>query len=93
MSTRITPDEPFPEDLGVLAQSEVEVLNSKLHRELDHEYVHEDGPSQETESRLEDVSEELDFRDLTSNNMPVETELAAVTSVQGLSGQDVPPRA
>ena len=66
MISRITPSEPFPEDLGTLPNAEVEVLNRKLHRELDHEYVHEDGPSPETESRLEEVTEELDFRDLVS---------------------------
>ncbi|WP_182977110.1 hypothetical protein [Arthrobacter cheniae] len=66
MSTRITPFKPFPEDLNVLQLVEVEVLNSKLHRELDYEYVHEDGPSLETESRLEDVTEELDVRDIAS---------------------------
>ncbi|MEG9248370.1 hypothetical protein V6S67_09745 [Arthrobacter sp. Soc17.1.1.1] len=68
MNSRITPSEPFPEDLNVLMDSEVEVLNSKLHRELDHEYVHEDGSSPETESRLEQVTEELDFRDLVSES-------------------------
>jgi hypothetical protein len=93
MSTRITPDQPFPEYLGALPQPEVEVLNSKLHRELDHEYVSEGGPSAETESRLEDVSEELDFRDLTSNDTPAQASPTAVTSVQGLRGQDVQPRA
>jgi hypothetical protein len=93
MSTRITPDEPFPEDLGALEQPEVEVLNSKLHRELDHEYVSEGGPSPETESRLEDVSEELDFRDLTLDDTPAQASPTALTSAQGLSGQDVQPRA
>lgn len=93
MSTRITPDEPFPEDLGALEQPEIEVLNSKLHRELDHEYVHEGGPSPETESRLEDVNEELDFRDLTSDDTPAQAESTAVTSAQGSNGQDVQPRA
>jgi hypothetical protein len=68
MNSRMTPSEPFPEDLNVLVDSEVEVLNSKLHRELDHEYVHEDGPFPETESRLEQVTEELDFRDLVSES-------------------------
>jgi hypothetical protein len=93
MSTRITPDEPFPEDLGTLEQPEIEVLNSKLHRELDHEYVHEGGPSPETESRLEDVSEELDFRDLTTDNTPAQANPTVVTSAQGSNEQDVQPRA
>lgn len=93
MSTRITPDEPFPEDVGVLDQPEVEVLNSKLHRQLDHEYVHEDGPSPETECRLEEIKEELDFRDLTPDDTPVQAGPTTVTSVQGVSGQDAQPHA
>lgn len=63
MNSRITPSESFPEDLRPLPESEVEVLNSKLHRELNYEYVHDGEPSSETESRLEDVTEELDRRD------------------------------
>ncbi|MHA7145388.1 hypothetical protein ACX80U_11795 [Arthrobacter sp. TmT3-37] len=93
MSTRITPDEPFPEDLGALAQPEVEVLNSKLHRELDHEYVHEGSPSPETESRLEEVTDELDFRDLAPDSASVQVDPAAVTSAQGSNGQDAQSRA
>jgi hypothetical protein len=68
MISRIAPSEPFPEDLGVLEDSQVEVLNSKLHREIDHEYAHEGQPSPETETRLEEVTEELDFRDFASQD-------------------------
>jgi hypothetical protein len=87
MSTRITPGEPFPEDPGALAESEVEVLNRKLHRGRDHEYVHEDGLSPETENRFEEVNEELGFRDFISEDAPVRGEPTAIPAVQGLSGQ------
>ena len=59
---RLEPDEPFPEDLTVLSDTELEVLNSRLHRELDDEYAHAD-PQTETELRLEEVNEELNRRD------------------------------
>lgn len=90
MSTRITPDEPFPEDLGALTDPEVEVLNSKLHRELDHEYVHEGGPSPETEARLEDVTEELDFRDLSSMDPAGQGNTTADTEGVGPDAQGTP---
>lgn len=63
MNSRLTPSEPFPQDLTSLDLSVVEVLNSKIERELTHEYVHDGGPDPETEFRHEEVTEELDRRD------------------------------
>lgn len=63
-STRLAPDEAFPDDLTQLASSEVEILNSKVHRELDAEYVRYGLPDPETEGRLEELTEELDRRDV-----------------------------
>jgi hypothetical protein len=63
MNSRLTPSEPFPEDLGSLELPEVEVLNSKIHRELSHEYIHDGEPDPETEFRHEEVTEELDRRE------------------------------
>ncbi|MHA7145308.1 hypothetical protein ACX80U_11375 [Arthrobacter sp. TmT3-37] len=63
MNTRLTPSESFPEDLTSLGLPEVEVLNSKIQRELSHEYVHDGEPDPETEYRSEELSEELDRRD------------------------------
>ncbi|MHA7280276.1 hypothetical protein ACX80H_11040 [Arthrobacter sp. MDT2-2] len=63
MNSRLTPAEPFPEDLTHLDLPEVEVLNSKIQRELAHEYVHNGEPDPETEFRHEEVVEELDRRD------------------------------
>jgi hypothetical protein len=59
---KLTPDEPFPEDLTVVQDRELEVLNSRLHRELDAEYLQGD-PQTETEVRLAEVNEELNVRD------------------------------
>ena len=61
--TRLTPEEPFPEDLDDLADGEVEVLNSKVHRQIDEEYLDEGQPHPETEFRKEELDEELDERD------------------------------
>lgn len=63
MNSRLTPSEPFPEDLTSLDLPEIEVLNSKIQRELSHEYVHNGEPDPETEFRHEEVAEELDRRD------------------------------
>ncbi|MDQ0734772.1 hypothetical protein [Arthrobacter agilis] len=63
MNTRLTPSESFPEDLTSLDLPEVEVLNSKIQRELSHDYVSDGGPDPETEFRSEELSEELDRRD------------------------------
>ncbi|NOJ60370.1 hypothetical protein [Arthrobacter sp. 260] len=61
--TRLTPEDPFPEDLDPLADGEVEVLNSKVHRQIDEEYVEQGQPNPETEFRKEELDEELDERD------------------------------
>lgn len=62
-NSRLTPEEPFPDDLETLKDREVEVLNSKVHRQLDEEYVDEGGPDPETEFRKDELNEELDERD------------------------------
>ncbi len=61
--TRISPEEEFPEDLGDLQDEDVEVLNSKVHRQLDKEYVEEGGPDPETDARKDELDAELDTRD------------------------------
>lgn len=64
MSSRITPDEPFPEDLSRLKDHDVEVLNSKVHREIDYEIVTDGEVEAETAFRNDELSEELDGRDV-----------------------------
>ncbi|MBP2217896.1 DNA-binding transcriptional regulator YdaS (Cro superfamily) [Arthrobacter sp. CAN_C5] len=50
-NSKIMPDESFPEDLTGLDDTEVQVLNSKVRRELDAEYL-DSNPEPETEGRL-----------------------------------------
>lgn len=59
---RISPEDPFPDDLTVLDDTAVEVLNSRVHRELEAEYA-EGFPDPETEARLEEVNLELNRRE------------------------------
>lgn len=59
---KISPEDPFPEDLTVLDDTQVEVLNSRVHRELEAEYA-EGFPEPETEARLEEVNLELNRRE------------------------------
>jgi hypothetical protein len=76
MSTRLTPSESFPEDLTALDLPEVEVLNSKIHREVDYEYAHDGELSLETETRHEELTEELDRRDQQSESTPARPDVA-----------------
>lgn len=74
--TRIAPEDPFPEDLERLEDQDVEVLNSKVTRQLDTEYVEEGAPNLETEFRREEVNEELDRRG-DEDSAPAELESSA----------------
>ncbi|MHA7293588.1 hypothetical protein [Arthrobacter sp. HLT1-21] len=59
----LSPEDPFPVDLTSLDDTEVEVLNSRIHRALDAEYRAFGTPDPETEFRKEFLTEELDRRD------------------------------
>lgn len=63
MNSRISPDEPFPADLGRLRDQDVEVLNSKIHREIDHEFATAGEIDAETAARKDELDDELDDRD------------------------------
>lgn len=63
MKSRISPDEPFPADLRRLRDQEVEVLNSKVHREIAHEVAEDGEVAAETEFRKAELAEELDDRE------------------------------
>lgn len=63
MNSRIAPEDAFP-DVSSLPTEQVEVLNSKVHRELDFEYATDGQAHAETEFRLEEINEELDARDM-----------------------------
>lgn len=60
-NSRIHPNESFPANLRDLDDSALHVLNSKVHRELDAEYLC-GAPEPETEFRREELTEELDRR-------------------------------
>lgn len=63
MKSRISPEEPFPADLGRLKDDDVEVLNSKVHREVEHEFATHGEVDAETAARKDELDEELDGRD------------------------------
>jgi hypothetical protein len=86
MNSRLTPSEPFPGDLSQLDLPDIEVLNSKIQRELSHEYVHGGEPDPETEFRREEVLGELDRRDRAESgatSLPGITPAAAGIAVTG----------
>lgn len=63
MNSRLTPAEEFPEDLTVLNDIEVQVLHSRVQRQLDYEYAYGFAANPETEFRLAELSEDIDRRD------------------------------
>jgi hypothetical protein len=66
MNSRLSPDDAFP-DLTRLPTEAVEVVNSKVHRELDFEYATVGDAHPETEFRLEEINDELDARDVLAD--------------------------
>lgn len=60
----LRPDEAFPADLGTLSMTELQVLHSRMCRQLDREYLTQpQGPHPCTTDRLQDILGELDARD------------------------------
>ncbi|MGP4033264.1 hypothetical protein [Pseudarthrobacter sp. 1C304] len=60
---RLTPEDEFPEDLSKVEDKDLQVLDSQVERQLNHEYLSEDGPHPETEFRHYDLDEEFTERD------------------------------
>lgn len=60
--TTLGPDEQMPADLAGLSLVELQVLHSRISRQLDHEYLTEPGPHPLTPNRLEELVDELDVR-------------------------------
>ncbi|WP_104181301.1 hypothetical protein [Arthrobacter sp. B0490] len=77
MNSRLSPSEDFPQDLTALDLAEAEVLNSRIHRELDHEYAEDGEAAPETEFRHEELTEELDRRDRQPGATGAGADLAA----------------
>ncbi|HEX7203107.1 hypothetical protein LR392_00570 [Arthrobacter sp. AK04] len=59
----LTPDDQFPEDLEKVTDQELQVLDSQVQRQLDHEVVAEGEPDPETEFRHYELDEEFNDRD------------------------------
>lgn len=58
----LTPDEDFPEDLAAV-EDQLQVLDSQIQRQLDHEVIAEGEPNPETEFRHYELDEEFQTRD------------------------------
>jgi hypothetical protein len=59
----LTPDEAFPEDLEKVPDQELQILDSQVQRQLDHEVVVDGEPNPETEFRHYELDEEFADRD------------------------------
>ncbi|QDW31253.1 hypothetical protein FFF93_000390 [Arthrobacter sp. KBS0702] len=59
----LTPDDGFPEDLGEVADQQLQVLDSQIQRQLDYEVVAEGEPNPETEFRHYELDEEFQSRE------------------------------
>jgi hypothetical protein len=60
---RLSPEDPFPEDLAEVPNRELQVLDSQVQRQLDHEMVGGGEPDRATEFRHYELDEEFDVRD------------------------------
>ena len=58
----LTPEEDFPEDLTDVGDQQLQVLDSQIQRQLDHEVVTEGEPNPETEFRHFELDEEFESR-------------------------------
>lgn len=58
----LTPEESFPEDLENISDQDLQVLDSQVQRQLDHEIVAEGEPNPETEFRRYELDEEFENR-------------------------------
>ncbi|WP_406635761.1 hypothetical protein [Pseudarthrobacter quantipunctorum] len=59
----LTPDDQFPEDLENVSDNELQVLDSRIQRQLDHEMVVDGESDPETEFRHYELDEEFSDRD------------------------------
>lgn len=59
----LTPDDQFPEDLEKVTDQELQVLDSQVQRQLDHEMVVNGESDRETEFRHYELDEEFSDRD------------------------------
>lgn len=59
----LTPEEPFPEHLEQVSDQALQVLDSQVRRQLDHEIVTGGESAPETEFRRYELDEEFGDRD------------------------------
>ena len=59
----LTPEEQFPEDLDKVSDQELQVLDSRVQRQLDHEVVVDGEVNPETEFRHYELDVEFNDRD------------------------------
>ena len=59
----LTPEDQFPEDLENVSDNELQVLDSRIQRQLDHEMVVNGESDNETEFRHYELDEEFQDRD------------------------------
>ena len=59
----LTPEEAFPEHLEQVSDRQLQVLDSQVLRQLNHEIVAEGEPNPETEFRRYELNEEFENRD------------------------------
>jgi hypothetical protein len=59
----LTPEDAFPEELEKVSDHELQVLDSQVQRQLDHEVVVDGEPDPETEFRHYELDEEFSDRD------------------------------
>ena len=59
----LKPEDEFPADLTKVENKDLQILDSQVQRQLDHEYVADGEPNPETEFRHYDLDEEFSERD------------------------------
>ena len=60
---RLTPEDAFPEDLEVMTDKDLQVLDSQVQRQLDHEVIVVGESDRETEFRHYELDHEFTERD------------------------------
>lgn len=60
---RLTPEDGFPENLEVMTDNDLQVLDSQVQRQLDHEIVADGESDPETEFRHYELDDEFTERD------------------------------
>ena len=69
--SRLGPQEDFPEDLAGLGMVDLQVLHSRITRQIDHEYLTDPaGPHAATMVRRYELTAELVARDTASDRTP-----------------------